>query len=86
MKYIMLISELNGECPIMFPDKVEHIEVKRAMEHELPGMKVRSAGFVKIESQKYKVDLKVECFGESKSLNLKSHEDDDKIIEICLGR
>lgn len=87
MKYIMLTSELNGECPIIFPDKMEHIDVKKAMEHELPGMKVRSAGFVQLNMDWTKSYYGVpRCYGESKSLNIQIHEDDETIIEICLRR
>lgn len=83
MKYIMFTSDSHGECPILFPDKIEHITVNMAMEKVNPGMNARSAGFIDILSSENKIS--VNCYGESKSLKIQSNHDDKKIIEICFG-
>ena len=67
MKYVII-----GECfPILFTQGQQHCDFTH--------LKPTSAGFCKFS---YKDDIsKVECYGESISLNLKPGQYDEKIIE-----
>lgn len=72
LKYI-IIEESNS--PILFKKQVLHSEVAK------PFRAIKSAGFCTISFKNYK--LKINCFGESSSLKIKSNpEEDEEQIRI----
>lgn len=71
VKYI-IIDE--NKSPILFGKLVIHSDVAK------PFDTIKSAGFCKISFQNNK--LKIKCFGESSTLNIKSNpEEDEKLIK-----
>lgn len=84
MKYVVFTNEEVGERPILFPEWMEHKVMAKAMERQLD-INPRSAGFVKFDIDG-DYHVKPVCYGESKSLDLKPHEDDEKIIELMIRR
>ncbi len=78
-KYVILKSKspdgMEYAFPIIFPDKLTHSEVARALRRHCPGSdlaELKSAGFV---------SLKVNStFGHSESLSVDSQTDDKDII------
>ena len=88
LKYIIT----NKNCFAIFSDTAEHSDVAKGL-HGTPV----GAGFCKIESYLHATDvtdlgstheavLKVSCFGESTSLDLKAREIDEIIINKRINR
>lgn len=73
LKYI--IPE-DPPSPILFSDCYTHQNMAN-------GQKIFSAGFCTIEYANNK--FQVQCFGESKSLNVKSETDDWVLLEMMLN-
>lgn len=82
MKYIMIQAGTAGSTkqliPIIFPDNLVHREMAECVIHTLRRNHkrravIRSAGFIALET--------TTCFGESESLNVKSHPEDSAVIK-----
>jgi hypothetical protein len=72
-KYIIL--EISGfPAAIIFPRHLQHSSVAQALGHP-----VTSAGFVQVRQGK------VEVYGESLSLNLRSNPADARSVSVALG-
>jgi hypothetical protein len=71
MKYIMFEDFSGRRVPIIFPDRIDHEE----MREQIPYAKVISAGFVG-----YSQDQGFRCHGESKSLGVKADPEDAETI------
>ena len=80
MKYIMATIRGTTNTPIIFPEYITHIEIKRKLKIE----EITSAGFVTIDIVNNEPVAK--CYGESLTLNLVSKETDgDKITRYFRG-
>ena len=71
MKYI-LFGECGPTFPIVFPEFIQHADVRNAYRAEFPGIKAISAGFYSFNGEKAFV------WGESISLKLKSNPAEDE--------
>ncbi|MCK9273057.1 hypothetical protein M0P65_05930 [Candidatus Gracilibacteria bacterium] len=80
MKYIMFIQPGGQELPIIFPSGFEHAKVARMMSNTYPGIKTRSAGFIKFIPNVEQNRVDAICFGKSESLKLRYDEMDSSII------
>ena len=69
-KYIIVKTRDNGEYPIIFPLRVTHKQMATRNGEPI------SAGFV---------NDRLECFGESDSLGIKSRPEDTAIIKDMFG-
>jgi hypothetical protein len=81
-KYIILGGEKTTMMftPIVFPEHMQHVSVAERFGGK---ENVLSAGFIKVSVQDG--DVKVTCWGESKSLGIKSDgENDARFIRIML--
>ncbi|MCA1743914.1 MAG: hypothetical protein ABR542_11545 [Desulfonatronovibrio sp.] len=70
MKYIIFEDFAGEPTPIIFPERIEFIEMRELV----PYTTVLSAGLMKIEG------LKVKCFSQSKELGVSPLEHDPEII------
>ena len=78
-KYVIFDNSLYA-VPVIFSEFMNHNEVAAAIQIHAYGGKPISAGFCFIEDGKYK------CYGESKSLRIKSRpEEDARILNKYLG-
>lgn len=73
MKYIVLDGQY-GDAPIIFPDSMEHRAFSQAFDAE-----VVSAGFVTFGFGK------VQCYGQSVSLNVASRSEDSALVARLIG-
>lgn len=84
MKYIMFIQPGGQELPIIFPSGFEHAKVARMMSNTYPGIKTRSAGFIKfipeVNPKTLLNRVNAVCYGKSESLKLRYDEMDSSII------
>lgn len=77
MKYIIVID--NGlEKAIIFDELLTHLTVAR-------GFNVISAGFCSIGASNDK-EMKVQVYGESVTLDMRSRKEDATLIEEALGK
>lgn len=85
MKYIMFIQPGGQELPIIFPSGFEHAKVGRMMHSTYPGIKARSAGFVKFQPG---INNRIEatCYGKSESMKLKHDEMDSVVISTLINK
>lgn len=82
MKYIMYCDGQNYR-PIIFPDEIVHMDMARGLERSLSALHnflPISAGFVQIGGTIAGRHFETKVYGESETLNLKSREEDSKII------
>jgi hypothetical protein len=81
-KYIMLNNSksLLMSVPIVFPEHIEHVYIA----NKFGGKKnISSAGFIKVTVKDEEIE--VTCWGESKSLKMKSAgAEDAKFIKLML--
>lgn len=70
MKYIMFEDFSGAAVPIIFPNRIDHAE----MREQMPYTKALSAGYVSHGPNGF------QCHGKSKALELSSNEGDAKII------
>lgn len=70
MKYIILEDFSGQPIPFLFPDRIDHGELRE----QLPYSTVLSAGYV------YQTEQGYVCHGESKSLGAKAQEADAETI------
>ena len=70
MKYIIFEDFSGAPIPIIFPNRIDHAE----MREQMPYTKALSAGYVSHGPSGFS------CHGKSKSLELKSGSQDAKII------
>lgn len=70
MKYIMFEDFAGEPTPIIFPERIEFVEMRELV----PYSTVLSAGLMKIEG------LKVKCFSQSKELGVSPLDNDPEII------
>jgi hypothetical protein len=81
MKYIMFKGKGEFPLPVIFPDHIDHEDMKIAIEAEFIGYKAVSAG--KISFPLEAID-NVFLHGASISLQMKPGLDDEKYIKIFL--
>ncbi len=74
MKYIMFEDFSGDPLPIMFPNRINHLEFRE----QIPYTKVLSAGYVQIRENGFA------CHGESKELGVAARAEDGKIINSKL--
>lgn len=70
MKYIMFEDFSGAPVPIIFPNRIDHAE----MREQMPYTKALSAGYVSHGPEGWS------CHGSAAALELKAGEDDAKII------
>ena len=70
MKYV-IYQNCEGEVPVFFPNYISHKRLCVAIEED----RIVSAGFVRMNSKG-----KLECYGRSVTLKLKSREKHDSIL------
>ena len=75
MKYVMFDWPGQGSIPIVFPDSVDHCDIKKMVTSVYSGVKATSAGRIE------QIDGRFECFGRSVTLNLEP----DKLDEIWIN-
>jgi len=73
LKYVTIEGEFGLTVPLIFPEHAEHA-------HTVRGKKVIGAGFVSIDWE----DKRVIPYGESVSLGVKPHADDQYHLEKML--
>lgn len=78
MKYI-IFETLNGlRVPIIFPDFIDHSDIR----NQCPMYKPLSAGRIHYNND----ETTLICTGESTTLRLKSLPEDEEFINRCLGK
>lgn len=81
-KYIIVEDSSGIECPILFPEFLQHNDIKNRID-----LKVVSAGFVSFGFNHHKCELVASPYGESISLKVKSRPEDKNLIEkFILGK
>jgi len=71
MKYIIFEDFSGQSIPVLFPDRIDHAELREQM----PYSTVLSAGFANLAGGAFV------CHGEAKELNAKAGADDAEVIE-----
>lgn len=77
-KYIIFSDFYGNECPVLFPEHIEHSQLKDSFSN------IVSAGFADIIV--YNDVIKVSAFGKSTGLNIESREKDSSIIERMITK
>lgn len=77
MKYV-IFDFLTSIVPIIFPEQVNHVDIEKMVKSVYPGVKTKSAGFVKMNGEE------AYCYGYSSTLKLKSDPDDKLYINMML--
>jgi hypothetical protein len=75
MKYIMFEDFSGASVPIIFPKRIDFVE----MREQIPYTKVLSAGYVHVAGSGFR------CHGESKSLEVQARPVDAEIIAAKLA-
>ena len=75
MKYLILEDFSGQPVPFMFPDRVDHAD----MREQLPYGRVLAAGYVQLE------DGAFHCHGGSAELGVSAREDDAALLHKALG-
>jgi len=70
MKYIMFEDFSGAPIPIIFPNRIDHLE----MREQMPYTKVLSAGYISSGPEGFR------CHGSAKSLEIQSGPDDAAVI------
>jgi hypothetical protein len=78
-KYIRYKSKVFGDCILTFPESISHREYSWMVSKQFPGWELISAGFVSLEENK------IECYGESETLKIKSLKEDSDILKRQFG-
>ncbi len=74
MKYIMFEDFSGAAVPVIFPNRINHAE----MREQMPYAKVLSAGYVTLGAEGFS------CHGSSKALGVQAASDDARVIAAKL--